>query len=284
LGLILGVSYLSAGMAGHIARRAEADHMTAVAATGYAGSHLEAEGRGLRMGLEQYRFRVGSDAETVAIRFGNDRGAAKAMRRADLECMTDAVYYEARGESLRGQAAVAQVVMNRVNHPAFPKSVCGVVFQGASRSGCQFSFACDGSMKLTRETDAWARAHLVARRALAGMSGANIGRATHFHTTAVSPIWASSMQRVTQVGTHVFYKLSPYRAQLASREGGRVDPVLLISGAVEPVPGLRVVSPQIERAIEPSQQPEANASAVTGSKPTEAAALVVQQMGSVGSS
>eukprot|EP01041_Mallomonas_annulata_P028471 gene28471-50330_t len=105
-------------MAGHIAKRAEADRMAVAAAAGYAGSHLEAQGRGLRIGLEQYGFRAGSDAQIVALRFGNDRGAAKALRRADLECMTDAVYYEARGEGPRGQAAVAQVVMNRVSHPA----------------------------------------------------------------------------------------------------------------------------------------------------------------------
>ena len=288
MGLILGVSYLSAGMAGHIAKRAEADRMAAVAATGYAGSHLEAQGRGLRTGLEQYGFRAGADAETVAIRFGNDRGAAKALRRADLECMTDAVYYEARGESARGQAAVAQVVMNRVNHPAFPKSVCAVVFQGAGRSGCQFSFACDGSMKRTRETEAWTRARIVARRTLAGVSGADIGRATHFHTTAVSPFWAPSMQRVAQVGAHVFYKLSPHRAQLASRNGDRVESVVLISGPVEPASGLRTVSPMIEHAIEASLQPESSVKAATGaasgSKPTEAAALVIPQTVAVSSS
>lgn len=288
MGLILGASYLSAGMAGHIAKRAEADRMAAVAATGYAGSHLEAQGRGLRIGLEQYGFRAGTDAETVATRFGNDRGAAKALRRADLECMTDAVYYEARGESARGQAAVAQVVMNRVNHPAFPKSVCGVVFQGAGRSGCQFSFACDGSMTRTRETEAWTRARVVARRALAGLSGADIGRATHFHTTAVSPFWAPSMQRVAQVGTHIFYKLSPYRAQLASRDGPRRESVVLISGSAEPASGLRVVSTDIEHAIEATLQPDSGVKpatgAATGSKPTEAAALVTPQTVAVSSS
>lgn len=151
IGLGLGASYLAAGMAGHIAERASAERMADAATSGYAGSYLEAQGSGLRVGLERYGLRGGRDAETVAIRFDNDRGAAKARKRADLDCMTDAVYYEARGESARGQAAVAQVVMNRVKHPAFPKTVCGVVFQGAGHVICQFSFACDGSMKRSRE-------------------------------------------------------------------------------------------------------------------------------------
>lgn len=287
MGLILGVSYLAAGMADHIGQRAEAERMADAAAIGYAGSHLEAQGRGLRVGLEQYGFRSGTDAQTVAIRFGNDRGAAKAMRRADLECMTDAVYYEARGESARGQAAVAQVVMNRVSHPSYPKSVCGVVFQGAGRSGCQFSFACDGSMKRTRETGAWDRARAVARRTLAGASGADIGRATHFHTTAVSPFWAPSMQRVAQVGTHIFYKLSPYRAQLASRSATRNESVVLISGQAEQVLGR---SPLVEQAIEASLQPapdllpQPTTGGPVAPKANDATALAVPQTVSVATS
>ncbi len=290
MGLILGVSYLVAGMAGHIAARAEADRMAAAAATGYAGSHLETQGRGLRMGLDQYGFRAGADAQIVAVRFGNDRGAAKALRRADLECMTDAVYYEARGESPRGQAAVAQVVMNRVSHPAFPKSVCGVVFQGAGRSGCQFSFTCDGSMKRIRETEAWTRARIVARRTLAGMSGAEVGRATHFHTTAVSPFWAPSMQRVAQVGSHIFYKLSPYRAQLASRSATQSETVVLISGPTEQAAGLYMAPSQVEAAIETSLQPSSDPKAkvvqspMPIAKPTEAAALVIPHTAPVSSS
>ncbi|MDI1365911.1 MAG: cell wall hydrolase [bacterium] len=125
----------------------------------------------------------------------------------ELDCLADAVYYEARGEGARGQAAVAQVVLNRVRHPAFPKSVCGVVFQGAARrTGCQFSFACDGSMNRTRERGAWGRAEKIASRALAGAVMAEVGAATHFHTTGVSPGWGPRLLRVGQVGLHVFYR------------------------------------------------------------------------------
>lgn len=125
----------------------------------------------------------------------------------ELECLSQAVYYEARGETPSGQAAVAQVVLNRVRHPSFPKSICGVVFQGAStRSGCQFSFACDGSMRARHDRGAWNRAQKVASRALAGTVMSEVGSATHFHTTGVAPNWGPRLMRVAQVGMHVFYR------------------------------------------------------------------------------
>jgi len=125
----------------------------------------------------------------------------------ELECLAEAVYYEARGETPSGQAAVAQVVLNRVRHPAFPKSVCGVVFQGAHRKiGCQFSFACDGSMGRSRERGAWNRAQKIASRALSGAVMNEVGSATHFHTTGVSPGWGPRLLKVGQVGMHVFYR------------------------------------------------------------------------------
>jgi len=133
------------------------------------------------------------------------RNALESSR--ELECLADAVYYEARGETPSGQAAVAQVVMNRVRHPAFPKSICGVVFQGAyNRTGCQFSFACDGSMRRARDIGAWARARKVASRTLAGDGSSVVGSATHFHTTNVSPGWGPRLMRVAQVGMHIFYR------------------------------------------------------------------------------
>ena len=125
----------------------------------------------------------------------------------ELDCLAEAVYYEARGETPSGQAAVAQVVLNRVRHPAFPKSICGVVFQGAYRKiGCQFSFACDGSMSRGRERGAWNRAQKIASRALSGAVMNEVGSATHFHTTGVSPGWGPRLLKVAQVGMHVFYR------------------------------------------------------------------------------
>lgn len=132
-------------------------------------------------------------------------GALEASR--DLDCLTQAVYYEARGEGRDGMRAVAQVVLNRVRHPAFPKSVCGVVFQGAGRrTGCQFSFTCNGAMRGRVNQGAWDRARAVASSSLSGSVFGNVGNATHFHTTAVAPQWRNSLIRVTQVGDHLFYR------------------------------------------------------------------------------
>ncbi|MDO1558285.1 cell wall hydrolase [Brevundimonas sp. 2R-24] len=142
------------------------------------------------------------------------QGALDASR--DLECLTQAVYYEARGEGASGMQAVAQVILNRVRHPAFPRTVCGVVYQGSGRrTGCQFSFTCDGSMRGRVQPAAWSRARQVASRALSGAVYAQVGNATHFHTTAVSPAWRHQLVRVNQVGAHVFYRFGGGR-----RSGG----------------------------------------------------------------
>lgn len=123
------------------------------------------------------------------------------------DCLTAAVYYEARSEPVDGQRAVAQVVLNRVRDRAFPHSVCGVVFQGSTRrTGCQFSFTCDGSMAHRREPYAWARARSVAEAALAGNVYAPVGGATFYHTDAILPWWASSLTRIGSVGAHIFYR------------------------------------------------------------------------------
>jgi spore germination cell wall hydrolase CwlJ-like protein len=133
------------------------------------------------------------------------QGALEGSR--ELDCLTQAVYYEARGETPSGQAAVAQVVLNRARSPAFPSSVCGVVFQRAgAKKGCQFSFACDGSTQRAREPGAWRRAQTIASRALDGFVMAEVGSATHFHTLNVAPLWGPRLMRVAQVGMHVFYR------------------------------------------------------------------------------
>jgi spore germination cell wall hydrolase CwlJ-like protein len=124
-----------------------------------------------------------------------------------LDCLTAAVYYEARSESDDGQRAVAQVVLNRVRHPAFPKTVCGVVYQGSERStGCQFSFTCDGSLRRGREPAAWTRARRIAAAALAGSVYQPVGLATHYHTTAIHPWWADAMSKAVTIGAHIFYR------------------------------------------------------------------------------
>jgi spore germination cell wall hydrolase CwlJ-like protein len=124
-----------------------------------------------------------------------------------LECLTAAVYYEAAIEGTDGQRAVAQVVLNRVRHPAFPSSVCGVVFQGSERStGCQFTFTCDGSLRRTPSAAGWRRAREVAEAALAGYVYKPVGYATHYHTNWVVPYWSASLTKLANVGTHIFYR------------------------------------------------------------------------------
>lgn len=134
------------------------------------------------------------------------RGGADDRARA-LQCLTQAVYYEAAREPLDGQQAVAQTVLNRVRHPDYPKSVCGVVFQGSARAtGCQFSFTCDGSLRWAPEPALWSRARRVAEAALAGYVDAAVGSATHYHADYVAPYWAPTLVKLNQVGRHIFYR------------------------------------------------------------------------------
>jgi hypothetical protein len=124
-----------------------------------------------------------------------------------LDCLTAAVYYEAASETALGQAAVAQVVINRMRHPAFPKTICGVVFQGQERTtGCQFSFTCDGAMARIPSAAGWARARATAAAALNGRVAPEVGMATHYHTDWVAPYWAERLVKMRQIDTHIFYR------------------------------------------------------------------------------
>jgi spore germination cell wall hydrolase CwlJ-like protein len=134
------------------------------------------------------------------------KGSAMARAQA-LDCLASAVYYEAGNQDTDGERAVAQVVLNRVRHPAFPNSVCGVVYQGSTRpTGCQFTFTCDGSLTREPDPDGWRRATKVAEEALSGAVYAPVGWATHYHADYVVPTWASSMAKDAIVGGHIFYR------------------------------------------------------------------------------
>lgn len=135
-------------------------------------------------------------------------GLASGLDKARaLQCMTMAIYYEAANEPTDGQRAVAQVILNRVAHPSYPGSVCGVVFQGSERrTGCQFSFTCDGSLARQPARASWDRARGVAAAALGGYVYRPVGLATHYHATYVLPYWASSLHNVGTIGLHTFYK------------------------------------------------------------------------------
>ncbi len=145
-------------------------------------------------------------AETAGARpFSMGKASAVDRARA-LECLTAAIYYEAASEPDAGQQAVAQVVLNRARHPAFPATVCGVVYQGSERRGCQFSFACDGAMARVPSRTGWARAAGNAWGALAGRVYAPVGLATHYHTFAVRPVWNRGLVMTDVVGAHFFHR------------------------------------------------------------------------------
>jgi spore germination cell wall hydrolase CwlJ-like protein len=121
-------------------------------------------------------------------------------------CLTQAIYYEAATESDGGKAAVAQVILNRMRHPAYPNTVCGVIYQGSARPGCQFSFACDGSMRRAPMPALWQRSAQIARAALSGHVETSVGMATHYHADYVLPRWAPKLTKIEQIGAHIFYR------------------------------------------------------------------------------
>ena len=135
--------------------------------------------------LQAATFRSGA-----AFQVSSPYAADPANSGRDVDCLTAAIYYEARGEPDAGQAAVAQVVLNRVRNPAFPKSVCGVVYQGVGSRTCQFTFACDGSMNRRTESAAWDHARDVAQRALGGYVMPQVGHAVSYHTVSLGNLWS----------------------------------------------------------------------------------------------
>ena len=126
---------------------------------------------------------------------------------AEWRCLAEALYFEARGETLHGQYAVAEVILNRVDMPNYPNSICGVVRQGMERRhGCQFSYICDGQPETIVETESWERAGKIARIMINDAPRDLTGVASHYHNVAVNPYWARSYVRTARIGTHIFYK------------------------------------------------------------------------------
>jgi len=133
--------------------------------------------------------------------------AGKARDKAE-KCLANAVYFESRGEAVRGQIAVAQVVLNRTFSGYYPNDVCGVVYQNAHRHlACQFTFACDGIPDVITEAEAWERAKRIAKATLDGKIWLpEIGKATHYHAYWVHPWWVRTMRKLTRIGVHTFYR------------------------------------------------------------------------------
>lgn len=136
------------------------------------------------------------------------RAASGADRERALHCMTQAIYYEAGTEPEAGQRAVAQVVLNRVRHPAYANTICGVVYEGSERStGCQFTFTCDGALARRPVAGIWARAQRYAREAIAGRAFGDVGYATHYHTLDIWPYWGRRLTMTNMIGRHLFHRL-----------------------------------------------------------------------------
>ena len=274
MGLAIGCAYLGGTAAKATTVRAQAERIEGATAAGFTEEALAAAAGGLDESalaiarrhdpytvaggaqrdrqaelmtarLEQLRVRQ-ADSGLRRIRLAGPvaampfRLSSTLDASRDLDCLTQAAYYEARGEGRDGMRAVTQVVLNRVRHSAFPNSVCGVVFQGAGRrTGCQFSFTCDGSMRGPVNQAAWNRARAVASAALSGAVFAGVGNATHFHTTGVSPAWRHSLVPVGQVGDHVFYRFggrsgSREAFSYAARPSAVTDSPRLIQASLDP--------------------------------------------------
>ncbi|MBX9746693.1 MAG: cell wall hydrolase [Hyphomonadaceae bacterium] len=167
-------------------------------------------------------------------------------------CLSQAIYYEARGETQQGQIAVAEVIINRTRSRAYPSTICGVVYQGSHRStGCQFTFTCDGSLGQRPRGRAWDRAQRIATAVMLGYNRPLTGGATHYHTIEVNPVWNSGLVPTTRIGVHQFYRFpnraerAHYQEALARRRGAlpsrrateelipEADDVVAVDGADE---------------------------------------------------
>jgi len=188
----------------------------------------------------------------------------------ERRCLATAIYFEARGEPERGQVAVAQVILNRVRSPIFPQTICGVVYQGQMRKGCQFSFACDGHTDTPRDNGQWALAQSLSKRIMSGeLWLPEVGYSTFYHANYVSPRWARRMNKVDRIGAHIFYKKrneEPYVVEASARPEEETDsdegyllPTLSLASAVSAVSGsVSAVSESVSSSV----------SVVAGTSPT----------------
>ena len=192
-----------------------------------------------------------SRAPNLAARPFRFAGSAEDRERA-VDCLAAGVLYEA-GDDAVGERAVAQVVLNRLRHPAFPKTVCGVVFEGSERTtGCQFTFTCDGAMAKWKPSEAgWKRAREIAAAALSGSVYKPVGHSTHYHTDWVVPYWQSSLDKVAAVGTHLFFRWSGWwgTPPAFNRQVSGSEPVIAAMAPISPAHGMGVALAEADAAV-----------------------------------
>jgi hypothetical protein len=176
------------------------------------------------------------------------KGESQAeFEERERRCLATAIYFEARGEPVRGQVAVGQVILNRVRSPLFPETICGVVYQGQMNPGCQFSFTCDGKTDVPRNDDQWALAQDIARKITAGeLWLPEVGYSTYYHANYVSPRWAGDMSKIDKIGRHIFYKKRnevPYLVQASTEDGAAPEqPSASATSMFSLTPALSLVS------------------------------------------
>lgn len=131
---------------------------------------------------------------------------------SEHRCLSEVLYYEARGEGAQGEKAVAEVVYHRMNRGNYGHSICAVVYEGSGRPGCQFSFTCNGDLRRRKEARAWTQAEQLAAQILTGQAWKKneTDGATNYHAVTVDPVWAPTMEQTTQIGNHIFYKNGPH--------------------------------------------------------------------------
>ena len=142
-----------------------------------------------------------------ALNFRYQGESQAEFEERERRCLATAIYFEARGEPVRGQIAVGQVILNRVRSPLFPETICGVVYQGQMQKGCQFSFACDGHSDTPKKNTQWELAQELSRQITSGQEWLpEVGYSTFYHADYVRPGWARKMNKIDSIGRHVFYK------------------------------------------------------------------------------
>ncbi|MEL6370003.1 MAG: cell wall hydrolase [Pseudomonadota bacterium] len=214
------------------ARRAEAAKIAQDAIANEAtllaefADYLAAETSTTRTSLQQPRLKPMVETADVVLQdapvedlvnFNFDVIDMAALDAEEHRCLAQAIYYEARSESRVGQAAVADVVLNRVATSVYPNTICGVVFQGSHRkTGCQFSFTCDGSMKARLNTRKWIASEKLAGAILSGMRLPVSREATHYHANYVNPYWAKKLTPTATIGTHKFYRFPSKKVRAAA--------------------------------------------------------------------
>jgi hypothetical protein len=211
----------------------------------------------------------------LASRFGvitSDNLENAEGSKSEFDCLAEAVYYEARSETVRGQLAVAEVVLNRVQDARFPKTICGVVYQGQYRStGCQFTFTCDGSLRSRPRGPAWERARSIALHVQMGLAKPVTNKATHYHTNYVNPVWSAGLVETKTIGTHIFYRFpktgaewSRARASLeAERQHRQAYEAVEVSAdalAVQELDSLTTPALLVDLSIDAAEQPKVAAS------------------------